>query len=170
MKIPILLIMIVSFSLSFVACKKDNPVEKYCNEGPLFYKSGSKYLSLSSAVTPDGDGVNDIFVINTNMNSDSFGVRIYQPDGKLVFENDASKLYWDMADIGSKEIYQFYVETTIKSATSTDILKCAPLFLLKTEHGCTVNARKEDTAKYVFADQLLPDGGKWPATNQCLKF
>lgn len=174
MKIQTLTTILVLILACLCGCSKNKTTtnQKICGEGPLFYKSGDKFLNLVSAFTPDADGRNDVFYVMTNISRDSFTIRIYQPDGKMIFQSDTSQFSWTINDVKLREIYKFYVETTIKNRSSSDIIKCSPLFLLQTEKDkyCVVNAKAEDTSKYVFADQLLPDGRKWSTTNQCFKF
>lgn len=167
--------LISSLLATFISgCRKDDKDDrvKICREGPLVYKSGTEFLTLTSAFTPNGDGINDAFIGRTNIPYDRLKIRIYQPDGTLLYESDDKGIVWIPSEAISDTYYQLFTETTILTDDSNELKRCSPLYVLRLspDKRCIYNAKAEDTTAYVFPDQLLPDGSIWPTSYECIQF
>lgn len=73
-------------------------------------------LSVPSAFTPNGDGINDIFHVGV-YNVASFNIRIYNRWGQLVFESNNPAFEWDGRDKNGKALAEgVYVVVTKMAA------------------------------------------------------
>ncbi len=62
-------------------------------------------VNFANAITPDGDGVNDVFgPIVADYNQYEFRMFIYNKEGKCIFEYCGSPVNWDGTDQGSKQL------------------------------------------------------------------
>lgn len=68
-----------------------NNQNSYSNE--VFYAQ-KLLLYLPNAFTPNGDGKNDLFVINAIF-VNTFKIRIFNRTGSMVFQSDDYKTFWD---------------------------------------------------------------------------
>lgn len=88
-------------------------------------------FNVPNAFTPNGDGLNDVFNIQTDLLI-SYGISIYNRWGDLVFASNDVKLGWDgnvngkAAEIGS---YIYYIESV--TTLNTPIKKTGTITLLR---------------------------------------
>ena len=78
----------------------------------LFY--ASKKLHFPQAFTPNGDGDNDFFRVQTN-GRDVFNFQVFNSHGVLVFKSESNSILWDGYDINGKMalsgVYYFIVQS-----------------------------------------------------------
>jgi hypothetical protein len=165
----LLIITIITF-LGFFGCSKDKPSEKLCSQGVLIYNDGDKFLTNPTAISPNSDQINDYFKPITNIHPDSFSFRIIHPNGSLVFQSSSKNQLWEVGNNNEKNVYEYYVETTIKKSNAQEVINYSPLFILIGSEGqCISNARKEDINKYFFEDQYYVNKGFVVVTRECFK-
>lgn len=141
------------------ACHKDSgSAPLLCKNNRFVYIKGDRFVALPTAFTPNGDGINDIFPVYTNLSYDSCSVRVLDVSGTEVYRYSAATPRWEGPEDPKNRLYQYYVEVSIKDADEGTIEACSPLFLL--QHGskdCITNARREDSARYAFPIQFTGD-------------
>jgi len=72
---------------------------------------------IPNAITPDGDGQNDVFTINTEVEFSSFKIKIFNRREQQIFESDDAHFRWDATfkgDIVPLGVYLYYIEATDK--------------------------------------------------------
>lgn len=115
-----------SYTLSIVdeaGCTASTKFEIVVNNEHIFY--------APNAFTPDGDGINDEFGIET-VGVESFRLRIFNRWGTLVFETYDIKELWDgsyKGEILSPDVFVYSVE--IKYLDQTDLLRKGSLTLIR---------------------------------------
>lgn len=137
----------------FFSCNKESGTpDRVCTNSGFLYNREDRFLALPTAFTPNEDRVNDDFLPITNMNADSFSLKVLDTRGKVLYQYSPSQPYWD----GSGSVdYEYTVEVSVKTADNGTRNSCSPLFRLRYDSGkCVSNAREEDLERYVFTDQF----------------
>lgn len=66
-------------------------------------------IFVPSAFTPNGDGLNDVFKIETDMDFKAFELSIYTKSGKLMFTTYSQHAYWDGTYKGQALLQDIYI-------------------------------------------------------------
>ncbi|HAW19417.1 MAG TPA: hypothetical protein DCX14_04470 [Flavobacteriales bacterium] len=79
-------------------------------------------LNVGNVITPNGDGVNDVWRVASDCDIVSFGLHIYNRWGQLVHSSDNAKFGWDGTVFGapaSEGVY--YYELVFKDTVIVDV-------------------------------------------------
>jgi gliding motility-associated-like protein len=72
---------------------------------------------IPNTFTPDGDGLNDVFSISTEVEFSSFKIKIFNRREQQIYESDDAHFRWDATFKGSpvsSGAYMYYIEATDK--------------------------------------------------------
>jgi gliding motility-associated-like protein len=65
-------------------------------------QSHQECLGMPNAISPNGDGINDVFEIQNLCDYASFKVQVFRKTGELIYEMKTCTDYWDGTDNGKK--------------------------------------------------------------------
>ncbi len=177
--LPGLVVFTIAVVAIFSCSKKDNnpsptpvtPVADFKTKKMLTYTDSSFLLTLPTAFTPNGDGVNDVYApMGMHITNTNYSLTITTMAGTTVFQtNDHSVAWMGRNSSGAMQTdYKYNVAISFKTATGKIIDTSTYLYLVPTTTTCTKMVAT-DTAYYAFPDQLdMTTGLKTFATNEAI--
>jgi gliding motility-associated-like protein len=147
-KSPFILIL----TLLLAGCKKsgDNKVHVHCddlvNEKPA---NDPGQVFVANAFTPNGDGINDLFIPITFQIS-SIKVKVYNETSTLVFETSQLNTGWNPGLNVSNQVFYYRVEAVTNSNAKIGL--CGEVYPL----SCI--PKNKTKSNFNFQDQLTPFG------------
>ncbi|MEL7532358.1 MAG: hypothetical protein AAFN10_13655 [Bacteroidota bacterium] len=164
MKTKNILLLLVACCIMSSACEKNKlrQINNCCEESGLRLESGTRYVHINSAFTPNGDGFNDLMAVFTNASPAISSYRlVIRGLGLTLFETTDINNYWTGAiNVGSEDPvqgdalpvvrageYKFSVEVEFTDGT-----------LLEGESNICVY----QTCEVGGSDLLLPDNCTFP--------
>lgn len=155
------LILILALTIFLLnCCKPSNPVKlTYCDNliTDTLGTNDTGRIYLPNAFTPNGDGVNDLFIPLTK-NISSINFTVYDASNNILFQTTTlGEGWWNIPAPSSNTKYYFRIQAITSSNHKIGIcgevnsLKCIPVSM-------TLN-------NFLFPDQLSPDGIIYP-TNE----
>ncbi len=79
-------------------------------------------LYIPNAFTPNGDGLNERFELNTNCDLISYRINIFDRWGIKVFESDNINVSWDASDVDHQGVFSYVVEYEFELLRGTRVL------------------------------------------------
>ena len=79
-------IITILFVLFFISCKQHNIKRKCCDSPPIKETFSGGYLGIPNIFTPNGDGMNDKFVIR-NPDGKQIALEVYNRWGNRVYKS-----------------------------------------------------------------------------------
>lgn len=87
---------------------------------------GSAYINVPNVFTPNGDGNNDAFMVETN-NIGDFKCEIYDRSGRLVYHWENIHGHWDGKDIDGRQlqegVYLYMIQATDANGNTLELKK-----------------------------------------------
>jgi len=172
------LLLTVSMLMAAMACKKDKKDEpgatqlsafaqslkQTCN-APFKGKGDGMDVYLPTAMSPNGDGINDVYgLAPIDFSFLTLSMDIYDTLGKLVFHTTTpSGNMWDGQDMNTGKLaqgYKYYVKLAYKTAGGVADSGGSYVFLLPYDavNRCTKRIAA-DMDKYIFASQFVVGSG-----------
>lgn len=167
-----LLSLAVIISMVALACKKNdskntnnNTICPKCSSTLIFHPtdSDSLFYYVPTAFTPNGDGINDVFMIYaTGLVTDSSTQTIWDMNGNEVFSGTIAQR-WDGRDKNGHACPagQYPVSLHLLTAKNYVTQTCACVTILKYSGSC-INTNH---VTYYFPDQVNMVGGSLYPTN-----
>jgi|GEM_PF-6590530 len=145
------------------ACKDKNddpaPSNPPCNckEDYLYLGTVNHFVSVPTAFTPDGDGINDLFrafrVDSAAIQPGSFLMTVTSGNDAILFQTNDPNNAWDGMTLGGMVVDpgKYYVSLRYNDYNGqlVDTCNCISLFRVNSQ-GC-INT---DSATYYFEDQM----------------
>ncbi len=97
----------------------ENELQRVCVDMCLQYE-------LPNVFTPDGDGINDLFIPIQNRDVEKIDLKIYNRWGDLIFETNDPKIKWDGTNknngkIVTEGVYYYHCDVYEKRISGTEI-------------------------------------------------
>jgi len=113
---------------------------------------------LPTAFTPNGDGINDFYLIQGGGNGtfSSFNISIYRTTGALVYQMNSPATKWNGRNASDSLLsdYKYYVTVKYTTTGNKTVNAWTYLYLLSTNTTkLCVNDVIADTANYKFPDE-----------------
>jgi len=86
---------------------------------PAFCEDCKVYVP--NAFTPNGDGLNDLFELETNCDLVKFRINIFDRWGRKVFESDNIDVSWDGSEVDQMGVFSYIVEYEFELLTETQV-------------------------------------------------
>lgn len=161
-------------ALGIVQCKKNNPAPSVntaacttCDTTLVSHTVDADSISyfLPSAFTPNGDGINDLFmVVYYNLDTDSSIVTIWDMGGTKVFDGKITQR-WDGRDLNGAKCAagKYPLSVYFKPKAGASFSRCACVTLLAYTGSCI----QTSGITYRFPDQIDPFlGFQYPTFEQ----
>ena len=152
-----LAVSLVVVAATILSCGKDdeNAVTPKCNinSGYFSFKDSSFVFALPTAFTPNGDGINDLYIPSaTSGNVSDYSLVIYNDeDNSKVFETNSMNLGWN--GIGGTG-YKYSVMIHFKDEFGSVVDTCSYLYLLSSGPDGCAKFIQADAGNYYFPDQF----------------
>ena len=163
-------------SALLLACEKNkkiNPVDPpptfdFKTKKKLVYTDSAFMISLPTAFTPNGDGVNDGFSpIATHLGSSHYQLTITTLSGTVVYQTTDNTLAWNGRSTTGATLtdYKYNVAISFSTARGRNVDTSTYLYLVPTTNTCA-RFVWADTSFYAFPDQLDTNGMRAYLTNE----
>ncbi len=162
---------------AFFSCsKKDNstpitvtPTADFKNKKKLVYADSSFLLTLPTAFTPNGDGVNDTyFPIGMHISNAHYSLTITTVAGATVYQTNDYTAAWNGRNTSGivQTDYKYNVAISFTTARGRAVDTSTYVYLIPTTNTCA-KLVWADTAYYAFPDQIdISTGFRAYATNE----
>ena len=160
--LPVLAASWLLVATTALSCGKDdeNEITPKCHvsSGYFSFKDSSFVFALPTAFTPNGDGINDVYIpSSTSGNVTDYSLVIYNDqDNSKVFETNSMNLGWN--GIGGTG-YKYSVMIHFKDEFGSVVDTCSYLYLLSSGPDGCAKFIQADAGNYYFPDQFYAAEG-----------
>lgn len=147
-----------------VSCNKLLP--SYCEDnGAMFDANDNSFLDLPNALSPNSDGVNDVWMPIHN-GLVSLETSIYNERHDLVFKSSRLEVSWTPDALPPTGMYKFYASVKATSTSGKTVERCLPIYA----YFCTQKKNEVLNSSLLFPDQIDATHPKvYLPTNENLK-
>jgi hypothetical protein len=142
------------FSVLLFSCYKDKTSEEHCKNlinDPDTFSVDSGGVWVPNAITPNGDGLNDVFIPFYD-NVESAELKVFTTDGKVIFQTGDKTTGFIPENLPKRsDEYLFKVQATLKSGRRLGV--CGKFHAIKCLN------KDLDAGSLRFLDQVDPRHG-----------